>query len=124
MRKVAKDVQADRMNYTCQIPFRYSSCNDPICLAGNERVDVPSLIGGLQPIPVFRKFFSKKIVKYDIIFHIDSGPTVSPHRRSHSAGRSHHHHHRSHVPNNGHSNTMPALSNTKYVFVKPGSLII
>jgi uncharacterized caspase-like protein len=54
LRKVAVDVQKDRLNIAHQIPFRYSSCNEIICLVINGGMNLPMLAG-----PCFRKLFSK-----------------------------------------------------------------
>jgi uncharacterized caspase-like protein len=55
LRRVAKDVEQDPLNEDHQIPYRYSNCNEIICLVGDGGINVPVLPGYLQAGPFFRK---------------------------------------------------------------------
>lgn len=55
LRRVARDVQNDPMNLLHQVPFRYSSCNEPIYLAFHKRMKEFSHIRNLQLSPTIRK---------------------------------------------------------------------
>ncbi len=55
LRRVAKDVEQDSLNEYHQTPYRYSNCNEIICLVGNAGMNLPVLPGYLQARPGFRK---------------------------------------------------------------------
>jgi uncharacterized caspase-like protein len=62
LRYVAVDVQRDPSNEGTQTPFRYSSCNEIICLVNSGGINAPMLPIGWQSGSVFRKsFFSNNI---------------------------------------------------------------
>ena len=65
LRKVAADVQKDPLNLLNQVPFRYSSCNEIICLVDYGGINAPMLPIGWQSEPSFRKsFFRNNIYIY------------------------------------------------------------
>jgi uncharacterized caspase-like protein len=60
LRNVAVDVARETKNK--QTPFRYSSCNEIICLVNNWGVNVPAVPMNMQPIPVSRKSFLRNSI--------------------------------------------------------------
>jgi hypothetical protein len=72
LRNVAADVQRDPLNFLHQIPFRYSSCNEIICLVNYSEMNAPMLPIAWQPGPVFRKsFFSNNIYILILEVHLE-----------------------------------------------------
>ncbi len=53
LKQVAADVQRDSNNE--QVPYRYSSCNEIICLTSDQIYKAPMLAQYMQPIPILRK---------------------------------------------------------------------
>ncbi len=56
LRRVAADVQRDSNNE--QIPYRYSSCNEVICLVSNQGYNAPVPPQYMRARPIARKFLS------------------------------------------------------------------
>jgi uncharacterized caspase-like protein len=59
LKQVAANVQRDSNNE--QIPYRYSSCNEMICLTSNPGHKPPMLAQYMQHIPILRKFLLMNI---------------------------------------------------------------
>jgi hypothetical protein len=68
LRTVAVGVQRDSNNE--QIPYRYSSCNESICLVVSPVMNVPVWSGIMQPATGFCKSLSKNIDMLIIEFHL------------------------------------------------------
>jgi hypothetical protein len=68
LRNVALDVQRDSNN--TQIPYRYSSCNEYICLAASPGINIPAWPGVMQSPAVFCKLLSKTIDMFIVEIHL------------------------------------------------------
>ena len=114
LKNVAIDVQRDPVNMEHQMPFRYSSCNEIIYLAGNGAMNMPMMPGYYQPGFPYSKFlftYNKQHTHFTIYLELFK----QPHRKP----RTHHTQHRANPLNNYHIANKMLKPNTMRFYPTP-----
>ena len=113
LKNVGMDVLRDPVNMEHQVPFRYSSCNELIFLAGNGPMNYPMLYGYKQLGYLHRKSFfrSSKHIHFEI--HLE------PYKQPHARPQMKYPQHRVNIPTNYHIGSKKSTPDLMRFYVKP-----